>query len=101
MLVTTDTELTRRALAGDRDAFERLLAASLPAVWAFAARHAAGRRTAEALTRRILARAFTELDRYEGEVPFGAWLLAVAQRVVAASAPRAARREAASHTRLA
>jgi DNA-directed RNA polymerase specialized sigma24 family protein len=102
MLVSTDTELIRRAAAGDREAFERLLAESLPPVWAFSIRHAAGRSTAEVLTRRILRRAFAEIDRYEGDVPFAAWLLEVARRVAAASGPRAARSPSApDHTRLA
>jgi DNA-directed RNA polymerase specialized sigma24 family protein len=91
VLVSTDTDLTRRAAAGDRDAFERVYAQSLPAVWSFASRRAAGRASAEALAGRILRRAFAELDGYDGQVPFAAWLLAIARRVANAQAPRAAR----------
>ena len=91
MLVSTDTELTRRAAAGDRDAFERLFAQCLPSVWAFASRRAAGRAAAEALTGRILRRAFAELDHYDGQVPFAAWLLTLARRVASSQAPRPTR----------
>ena len=92
MLVSTDTDLTRRAAGGDRDAFERVYAASLPAVWAFASRRAAGRASAEVLVGRILRRAFAELDGYDGQVPFAAWLMAIARRVASAQAPRAVAR---------
>lgn len=91
MLVSTDTELTHRAAAGDREAFERVYAASLPAVWAFAMRRTGSRAAAEALTARILRRAFAELEGYDGQVPFGAWLLGVARRVATAQWPRPAR----------
>ena len=74
MLLTTDTELARRAALGDREAFERVYQASLQPIWAFACRHAAGRLAAQALTARILRRAFSELASYDGQVPFAAWL---------------------------
>lgn len=91
MLVSTDTELVQRAADADREAFEQLFAACLPAVWAFATRRSVGRAGAEALTTRILRRAFLELEHYDGEVPFGAWLLGVARRVTALQAPRPSR----------
>lgn len=92
MLSTTDTELTQRAACGDREAFARVYDHSLPPVWAFACQRARGQRAAaEALTSRILRRMFVELASYDGQVPFAAWLLAVAQRVAAAPAPRALR----------
>lgn len=92
MLVSTDTDLTRRAAEGDRDAFERVYAASLPAVWAFASRRAVGRASVEALAARILRRAFAELDDYDGQVPFAAWLMVIARRVASTQAPRAVAR---------
>src|SRR5690606_1663002 len=58
VLASTDTDLTRRAAAGDREAFERVYAESLPAVWSFASRRAGSRAGAEVLTARILRRAF-------------------------------------------
>jgi DNA-directed RNA polymerase specialized sigma24 family protein len=83
MLSSTDTVLTRRAAAGDRAAFEIVYAASVPCVWAFAVRRVHARAAAERLADRILARAFTELDGYDGSVPFAAWLHGLAQRVAA------------------
>jgi DNA-directed RNA polymerase specialized sigma24 family protein len=82
MLMTTDTRLVARAIEGDRDAFEAVYAASFQSVFSFAARRAADRRAAEALATRILRRAFVCLDRYEGDVPFAAWLLQLAKQVV-------------------
>jgi len=97
VLVSTDTDLTRRAAAGDRDAFERVYAQCVPAIWAFASRHASGRAAAELLAGRILRRAFAELDGYDGQVPFAAWLLVLARRVATAPAPRPARPPLAPH----
>lgn len=97
MLVSTDTDLTRSAAAGDREAFERVYAESLPVVWAFASRHAAGRVAAELLAGRILRRAFAELAGYDGQVPFAAWLLAIARRVVRVDGPRPVRPPLAPH----
>ena len=77
MLLTTDTKLAQRALRGDSEAFARIYEASFPCVWSFAARRLGSPAAAEALTDRILSRVFRELDRYDGEVPFAAWLLAV------------------------
>lgn len=91
MLASTDTDLTRRAAAGDREAFERVYAESLPAVWSFASRRAGSRAGAEVLTARILRRAFAELASYDGQVPYGAWLLGVARRVASVPVPRPAR----------
>lgn len=91
MLRTTDTDLTQRAARGDRDAFGRIYGDCLPAVWAFAYRRTGGRAEAEALTSRILRRAFSEIASYDGQVPFAAWLHALALRVAASPPPRASR----------
>lgn len=91
MIRTTDSELTQRAAHGDRDAFRCVYADSLPVVWAFACRRTAGRPAAEALTSRILRRAFGELSSYDGQVPFAAWLHTVALRVAASPTPHTTR----------
>ncbi len=91
MLRTTDTDLTKRAARGDRDAFGRVYGDCLPVVWSFACRRTASRAEAEALTSRILRRAFGEIATYDGQVPFAAWLHALARRVAATPPPRAAR----------
>ena len=86
--MTTDTLLVQRAARGDREAFAAVYDASFPAVYAFAARKAVGKRGAELLCARILEQAFRELDHYEGDAPFAAWLLGVARRVAHESSPR-------------
>jgi len=91
VLVSTDTDITQRAAEGDREAFERVYAACLPSIWAFSNRRTAGRAAAEALAGRILRRAFSELGDYDGQVPFAAWLLAVARRVASVQVPHPAR----------
>jgi DNA-directed RNA polymerase specialized sigma24 family protein len=88
MLMTTDTRLVARVIEGDRDAFDAVYAASFPSVFSFAARRAGDRGAAEALAERILRRAFGCLDRYDGEVPFAAWLLQQAKQVVREEKPR-------------
>lgn len=91
MILTTDTELTQRAARGDRDAFGRVYEDCLPAVWTFACRRTVGRTAAEVLTSRVLRRTFSELALYDGQVPFAAWLHALALRVAASPAPRTSR----------
>lgn len=81
MLMTTDTLLIYRAARGDREAFETIYEASFACAYAFAVRHSASRRVAEDLTRRILARAFEQLEDYAGDVPFAAWLFGIARQV--------------------
>jgi RNA polymerase sigma-70 factor (ECF subfamily) len=83
MLMTTDTVLVQRAARGDREAFSAVYEESFRCVYAFALRHLRKRRPAEALTERVLVRVFTELGGYQGEVPFAAWLLAIAKQVMA------------------
>jgi RNA polymerase sigma-70 factor (ECF subfamily) len=80
--MTTDTLLVERAMRGDRAAFDAIFDASLPAVYAFAARRSGGRHSAERLTGRILERAFREIEHYGGDVPFAAWLLGIAREVL-------------------
>jgi len=91
MLMTTDTGTVQRAMRGDREAFEAVYDASFACVHAFASRRCDGRLATEVLTEAILVRAFQELDRYQGDVPWAAWLLGVAKRVLR-ERPVAARR---------
>jgi DNA-directed RNA polymerase specialized sigma24 family protein len=90
VLLTTDTELVQRAANGERQAFALVYAESFGCVWAFAIRRHRRRAQVEQLTSRILARAFAELESYDGQVPFAAWLLGVAKRVARQAAPRSA-----------
>jgi RNA polymerase sigma-70 factor, ECF subfamily len=92
MLMTTDTGTVERAIRGDREAFEAVYDASFPCVHAFASRRCDGRLATEALTEAILVRVFQDLDRYQGDVPWAAWLLDVAKQVLRDRRPAARRR---------
>jgi RNA polymerase sigma-70 factor, ECF subfamily len=83
MLMTTDSALVRRAALGDREAFALIYEESFRCIHAFAARETQDRAAAEVLTERILVRVFEALDRYAGDVPFAAWLQAIAKTVAA------------------
>jgi len=88
MLMTTDTALVQRAALGDADAFASIYEESFRCVYAFAARATHDRARAEALTERVLIRVFERLGHYAGDVPFAAWLHAVAKSVAADPMPR-------------
>lgn len=88
MLMTTDTVLVRRAALGDREAFASIYEESFRCVYAFAARETGDRAAAEALTERILVQVVEALDHYAGDVPFAAWLQAIARTVAASERPR-------------
>jgi DNA-directed RNA polymerase specialized sigma24 family protein len=83
MDLACDGERVRRALAGDRAAFDRLHDEGFALVWAFCARRAQGRDAAEALATAILTRAWQRLAevpaRVEGELDWRLWLFAVAR----------------------
>ncbi len=80
--MTTDTGTVERAMRGDREAFEAVYDASFPCVHAVASRRCGGRPATEALVETILVRVFQDLDRYQGDVPWAAWLLGVAKQVL-------------------
>jgi RNA polymerase sigma-70 factor (ECF subfamily) len=88
MLMTTDTALVQRVARGDRDAFASIYEESFRCVYAFAARETLSRAAAEALTERVLLQVFEVLDRYAGDVPFAAWLQAIAKSVAAGERSR-------------
>jgi len=90
VLTTTDTKLTRAAAGQEREAFEAVFEAVVPAIWAWACRRVPERAAAEALAERILQRVFAELDGYEGQVPFAAWVLTLAREEARAALPRRA-----------
>jgi DNA-directed RNA polymerase specialized sigma24 family protein len=88
MLMTTDTALVQRAALGDPEAFASIYDESFRPVYAFAARVTRGRARAEVLTERVLVRVFEQLRHYAGDVPFAAWLQAVAKGVATEQPPR-------------
>jgi RNA polymerase sigma-70 factor (ECF subfamily) len=88
MLMTTDTALVQRAALGDPAAFASIYDESFRCIYAFAARATRDRARAERLTERVLVRVFEQLGHYAGDVPFAAWLHAVAKEMVADQQPR-------------
>lgn len=88
MLMTTDAALVQRAARGDRDAFASIYDESFRCVYAFAARETQNRAAAEALTERVLVQVFEALDGYTGDVPFAAWLQAIAKSLAASERSR-------------
>jgi len=91
-----DVELARRAAEADPGAVESLFADTLARVYAFVLRRAPSVEIAERVTERVLTRVFVDLARYEGSVPFSAWVLSIVQRELS-SEPRASRPSAPSY----
>ena len=73
----SDEHLVRASLAGDLQAFERLVERYRDVVYRVAAR-VVGEEDAEDVTQDTFLRAFHRLGRYRGEGPFRAWLLQIA-----------------------
>jgi DNA-directed RNA polymerase specialized sigma24 family protein len=86
-----DLAEVRRALAGDRCAFDGLFDRYADRVYRLARRRSGGEREARELTRRMLERVFLELPGYRGDVPLDAWVLAQCKATLAAAAPSAPR----------
>jgi RNA polymerase sigma-70 factor, ECF subfamily len=72
----SDEVLVERTLAGDMDAFERLVERHRAVVHRVAAR-IAGEADAEDVAQDAFLRAFHRLARFRGESPFRAWLLRI------------------------
>jgi RNA polymerase sigma-70 factor (ECF subfamily) len=87
MLMTTDAALVQRAALGDSEAFASIYDESFRCTYAFAARTTRDRARAERLTERVLVRVFEQLGGYTGDVPFAAWLQAVAKGMAADQQP--------------
>jgi DNA-directed RNA polymerase specialized sigma24 family protein len=86
-----DLAEARRALAGDRAAFDGLFDRYADRVYRLAHRRSGDEREARELTRRMLERVFLDLPGYRGGVPLDAWVLARCKAALAAAAPSAAR----------
>jgi DNA-directed RNA polymerase specialized sigma24 family protein len=81
-----DFELAQQASRADAAAFQRLFGETFDRVHAFVARRSASREVAERVTERVLARAFAALGRYDGSLPFAAWVLALVKQELRAEA---------------
>lgn len=79
-----ERELVERAIAGDRDAFQRLYELHVEAVFAFL-RARAPRELAEDLAAETFCRAYQHIGRYEWRgSPYRAWLLRIARNLLIA-----------------
>jgi len=74
-----DAEIVRRVLAGEVNAFARLVEAHAAQVMSIAARHVPPDRAAE-VAHETFVRAFERLSTYKGESPFAHWLTRIALR---------------------
>jgi DNA-directed RNA polymerase specialized sigma24 family protein len=94
-----DVDLARGAARAEPGSFELLFEDTFARTYAFVARRTPDRAAAERATQRILERVFLELPRYDGRLPFSAWLLAIVKRDLARSAPQRAAAAAPLETR--
>ena len=69
-----ETELIRRAQAGDREAFDALVRQHLSRAYAVAFRVTGNRQDAEDMVQDSFVAAWCALDRFEVGRPFGPWL---------------------------
>lgn len=79
-----ETQLIRRALAGNADAFARLYDAYIEAVYRFVYFRVSDEQTAEDLTSQVFLKVWDNLSRYKIRqgVSFGAWLFQIARNTV-------------------
>ncbi len=94
-----DTDLVRRVLAGDTDAFEGLVAAHSRAVYGLAYRVTGNAAAAEDAVQETFLRAFRVLARFDQRAGFGTWLHRIAVNA-AIDQTRRTRRERAARVDL-
>ena len=89
MALTADSDqlLVERARRGDLNAFEQLVVRHHDVVVRVSAR-VVGDDEAEDVAQDAFLRAFHRLDRFRGEAPFRAWLLAIARNAALSAAER-------------
>lgn len=76
-----DGELARRAQAGDREAFEQLIALYLPRVRAFLFRLSGDSSRVDDLAQEVFLAAVRNLRGLDQPMQFGAWIFGIAVRV--------------------
>ena len=75
-----DSDLVKRAVAGDDDAFADLAGRYRDRVFAMAARFARGRHELEDLAQEIFIRAWKGLESYREDAPFEHWFMRISVR---------------------
>ncbi len=76
-----EQEIIRRAIAGDRDAAERLVRAHQAQVYAYVMRLSGRHDIAEDVTQEAFVRALTHLERFDTRYRFSTWIFTIARRV--------------------
>ncbi|MBV1848892.1 sigma-70 family RNA polymerase sigma factor [Catellatospora tritici] len=84
----SDTSLARGALAGDRDAFERLYRQYRPGLLAFVVRQVGDRHTAEDVVQETFLVAWRDLDKLRDPAALKTWLFSIAYRRAMSAAGR-------------
>lgn len=79
-----DEELIALVAEGDEAAFEALYERYFPRVFSFARRRLDNRADTEETVQEVFINVFGSLDSYRGDAPFGAWVLGVTRRTIAA-----------------
>ena len=77
----SEADLAIRAQAGDTDCFEMLMRRCEQSIFAFLLQHTSNWHDAEDLTQEAFARAYQQLQRYDPQRPFLAWLYTIARRL--------------------
>jgi RNA polymerase sigma-70 factor (ECF subfamily) len=79
----TDEQLVGRVRSGDREAFEALYRRFFPRIYRFVSKRMGARFDVEETVQEVFIAAFSSLDSFRGEAPFGAWVYGLARRTVA------------------
>ena len=74
-----DGELIRRYRAGDNEAFERLVANHLEAVYSFVARYVGNRSEAEDIVQDVFIKVWKHLGRFDTQRNFRTWIFTIAK----------------------
>jgi RNA polymerase sigma-70 factor (ECF subfamily) len=85
-----DRELAARAVRGDGEAAEQLIAAALPTLRGLTRRLTSDPEEGDALAQAAVVAALEQLPRYRGEAAFATWLCSIAVRLRASQRRRAA-----------
>jgi RNA polymerase sigma-70 factor (ECF subfamily) len=88
-----EAALARRARDGDREAFDALMRAHLPAIRALALRWVGDPDEAADLCQQAFVRAFRSMPRFRGDASFRTWLYRIAIRLAADAARARGRTE--------
>lgn len=90
----TEGEFVARAKAGSREAFAALVRIHQARVRAYLARHLRIRDLADDLAQEVFFGAYRGLRTFEGDVPFGVWLVGIARNKALACLRAESRRRA-------